>query len=127
MHPVTHLLAGWMVANAADLSNRDRLVVTLAGVARDVDGIGVALEFATRSLLGTVFRCLAVDLVGSVAAQLVAEQPDHDASLGCDSLPGVAARVLASRHPSTACRPRHRENASRALRRAGRFGLTSSL
>lgn len=49
MHPVTHLLAGWVVANGAQLSNRDRLVVTLAGVAPAVDGIGFALEFATRN------------------------------------------------------------------------------
>jgi inner membrane protein len=48
MHPVTHLLTGWMVANAAELSNRDRAIVTLAGVAPDIDGIGLAVEFATR-------------------------------------------------------------------------------
>jgi hypothetical protein len=37
-----------MVANAAKLSNRDRAIVALAGVAPDIDGIGLAVEFATR-------------------------------------------------------------------------------
>jgi hypothetical protein len=49
MHPATHLLAGWAVANAADLSNRDRVIVTLAAVVPDLDGIGIVAEFATRN------------------------------------------------------------------------------
>jgi hypothetical protein len=48
MHAVTHLLTGWIVANAADISNRDRAIVTIAAVAPDIDGLGLAVEFATR-------------------------------------------------------------------------------
>jgi hypothetical protein len=48
MHPVTHFLTGWMVANAADLSNRDRMIVALVGTAPDIDGIGIVVELATR-------------------------------------------------------------------------------
>ena len=49
MHPVTHLLVGWTVANTADLSRRDRAIVTIAGVIPDVDGIGFLVEQATRN------------------------------------------------------------------------------
>jgi inner membrane protein len=47
MHPVTHFLTGWMVGNAADLSNRDRIIVALVGTAPDIDGIGIVVELAT--------------------------------------------------------------------------------
>ncbi len=48
MHPATHLLAGWTLANVSDLSNRDRAIVTLAAVVPDLDGLGLIAEFATR-------------------------------------------------------------------------------
>ncbi len=48
MNPVTHLLAGWLTANSADLCSRDRALVTLAGIAPDIDGAGVLAEMATR-------------------------------------------------------------------------------
>jgi membrane-bound metal-dependent hydrolase YbcI (DUF457 family) len=41
MHPTTHLLLGWAVANSANLERRDRAVVTLAGVLPDADALGV--------------------------------------------------------------------------------------
>ena len=48
MNPITHFLTGWAVANAAPLERRERAIVTLAGVVPDLDGIGVAVDFATR-------------------------------------------------------------------------------
>lgn len=47
MSPVTHFLAGWAVANTAELNPRERLLVTLAGVLPDVDGLGLLVDFAT--------------------------------------------------------------------------------
>ena len=48
MNPVSHLLTGWVVANTADLSARDRALVTLAGVLPDIDGLGYAAEILTE-------------------------------------------------------------------------------
>ena len=47
MNPITHLLVGWTVAQTAFLSRRERAIVTLAGVAPDLDGAGILLDFAT--------------------------------------------------------------------------------
>ncbi|MGH0032296.1 MAG: metal-dependent hydrolase [Myxococcota bacterium] len=46
MNPVTHLLVGWTLAEAADLPRRDRALVTLAAVAPDLDGLGLLLDVA---------------------------------------------------------------------------------
>jgi hypothetical protein len=48
MHVITHFLVGWMVANAASLSRRERAVVALAGVVPDLDGLGIIAELLTR-------------------------------------------------------------------------------
>jgi len=48
VHPVTHLLTGWVVAHSAPLDRRDRALVTLSGVLPDIDGLGVIAEIATR-------------------------------------------------------------------------------
>ena len=48
MNPVTHFLVSWGVANAAALDRRDRAIVTLAGVAPDLDGLGAIPELLTR-------------------------------------------------------------------------------
>jgi hypothetical protein len=48
MSPVTHLLLGWAVANAAKLEKRERLLVTVAGVLPDVDGLGLVAEVLTK-------------------------------------------------------------------------------
>ena len=47
MHPVTHLLLSWTVAEAARLERKDRTLVTLAGVLPDLDGLGAVAEIAT--------------------------------------------------------------------------------
>ena len=48
MNPVSHLLTGWVVANTADLTTRDRVLVTLAGVVPDIDGLGVVAEILSE-------------------------------------------------------------------------------
>lgn len=49
MSPVTHLLAGWMLASAApSLSRREKAAVVLAGIAPDIDGLGIIPELLTR-------------------------------------------------------------------------------
>jgi inner membrane protein len=47
--PLTHGLLSWLVASAAPIGRRERAVVTLAGVAPDLDGLGAVAEIATRS------------------------------------------------------------------------------
>lgn len=49
MNPVTHFLVGWTVANTARLNPRERMLVTVAGVIPDVDGLGIVAEIATRN------------------------------------------------------------------------------
>jgi hypothetical protein len=48
MHPVTHLLVGWMVANSTELNRRERAAVALAGVIPDLDGLGAPVEALTK-------------------------------------------------------------------------------
>jgi hypothetical protein len=48
MSPITHFLTGWTLAHVAPLDRRDRWLVTLAGIAPDVDGLGLLAEVATR-------------------------------------------------------------------------------
>lgn len=48
MSPVTHFLAGWVVANATALNRRERIAVTVASVAPDIDGLGAIPELLTR-------------------------------------------------------------------------------
>jgi len=49
MSPVTHFFLGWAVANSAKLDRRERAIVTVAGVAPDVDGLGIVAELLTRN------------------------------------------------------------------------------
>lgn len=49
MSPVTHFLAGWVLANAAELNRRERIAVTAASIAPDIDGLGVIPELLTRN------------------------------------------------------------------------------
>ena len=48
MSPVTHFLAGWLIANADGFNRRERAAITLASVAPDVDGLGIIPELLTR-------------------------------------------------------------------------------
>ena len=49
MNPITHFLLSWGVANTLPNSTkRDRLIITLAGMAPDFDGVGLVAEVITR-------------------------------------------------------------------------------
>jgi hypothetical protein len=50
MSPLTHLLASWIVAVKTTDNLRDRRLVTLAGVAPDLDGLGIVLDIARGAL-----------------------------------------------------------------------------
>ncbi len=52
MSPITHLLAGWAVANSAELERRDRGLVTLSGLLPDIDSFGLLLKLIPASSLG---------------------------------------------------------------------------
>jgi inner membrane protein len=48
MSPITHFFLGWLVGNGdAENRRRDRVVISLAGVAPDLDGLGVVPELLT--------------------------------------------------------------------------------
>ncbi len=47
MHVGTHFFAGWMVGVAPDLGARERALIALAGVAPDLDGLGLVVETVT--------------------------------------------------------------------------------
>jgi inner membrane protein len=50
MSPVTHFLLGWIAANASDSNNRkERAIITLAGVAPDIDGLGIVADVLTSN------------------------------------------------------------------------------
>jgi len=49
MSPVTHFLAGWVLANVTPLNRRERIAVTVASVAPDIDGLGIIPELLTRN------------------------------------------------------------------------------
>src|SRR5438128_8541792 len=50
MSPVTHFLIGWITANASGkFDKRERAMITIAGVAPDIDGLGIIAEFLTRN------------------------------------------------------------------------------
>jgi inner membrane protein len=50
MSPLTHLVASWIVAAKTTDNLRDRRLVTLAGVAPDLDGLGLLLDYANGAL-----------------------------------------------------------------------------
>lgn len=50
MSPITHLLVGWIALERGVMARRDKALVCLAGVAPDLDGIGIVVDFATRQL-----------------------------------------------------------------------------
>ena len=50
MHVVTHLLAGWLIADETGLVHRDKALVTWASVIADVDGLGVVVDTANKML-----------------------------------------------------------------------------
>ena len=50
MSPITHFLVGWTALERALPNRRDKAIVTIAGVLPDLDGLGIVIDFATRTL-----------------------------------------------------------------------------
>lgn len=51
MSPVTHFLIGWSVGSLSRVSRKERILVAIAGVAPDIDGIGLLFDLASRDSL----------------------------------------------------------------------------
>jgi membrane-bound metal-dependent hydrolase YbcI (DUF457 family) len=49
MSPITHFLVGWNLANATELNQRERLMVSVVGIIPDLDGFGIGIDLLTRS------------------------------------------------------------------------------
>ena len=49
MSPITHLLVSWTLVGATRLDHRQRAAVALAGIAPDLDGLGIIPEILTRN------------------------------------------------------------------------------
>lgn len=49
MSPVTHFLTGLVFANCVRLDHKERVLVTLAAVAPDIDGLGFVPEVVSRN------------------------------------------------------------------------------
>jgi len=45
MSPITHFFIGWLTANTAQVDRRERMLVTVAGIAPDADGLVVIGDF----------------------------------------------------------------------------------
>ena len=52
MSPVAHFLGSWLIAAAATKNPRDRMLVTIAGVAPDIDGLGMVVDLAREAISG---------------------------------------------------------------------------
>jgi membrane-bound metal-dependent hydrolase YbcI (DUF457 family) len=50
MSPITHFLVGWTAIERTQPADRDKALVVLAGLAPDLDGLGIIVDFATRTL-----------------------------------------------------------------------------
>ncbi|HNV68504.1 MAG TPA: metal-dependent hydrolase [Candidatus Ozemobacteraceae bacterium] len=48
MNPITHALVGWTIARPLSSHRRDRLMITLAGILPDIDGLGLPVEALTN-------------------------------------------------------------------------------
>ncbi|PWF42877.1 metal-dependent hydrolase [Massilia glaciei] len=49
MSPITHMLVGWVGLERLQLGRRDKAIVVLAGLTPDLDGLGIVIDFATRT------------------------------------------------------------------------------
>ena len=50
MSPITHFLASWTLAESCTQDRRERLWICLAGLAPDLDGLGLAVDVANDAL-----------------------------------------------------------------------------
>lgn len=100
MSPITHFLATWVGFESCLRTSRDRALVCAAGLAPDLDGLGIVVDFTTR-LLGlpeTDFYQSTHRLYGhGITAALVFAA--LVAALGCDRLRvGLLAFVAVHLH-----------------------------
>src|SRR5258706_7795611 len=51
MSPITHFLASWAIAESCTQDSRERRWICIAGLAPDIDGLGLAVDVA-NGLLG---------------------------------------------------------------------------
>src|ERR1043166_1402196 len=83
MSPITHLLASWLIAAKAMDNSRDCRLVTLAGLAPDLDGLGLISDIVTHFTSSSpttfyqtyhhyAFHGLLAALIVSVSAALLA-------------------------------------------------------
>jgi len=45
MSPVTHLFIGWLTANTVQVNRRERIMITIAGIIPDADGLVIVGDF----------------------------------------------------------------------------------
>lgn len=94
MSPITHFLVSWGVANLpSDSTKRDRAIIALAGIAPDLDGLGLVAEVLTRNsshplLWWTEYHHilghnLAAAVVVSLVAAALARSRGRTALLAC--------------------------------------------
>lgn len=48
MSPITHLLISWSAASIFKIEKKDRILATIAGVAPDIDGIGLGYDLLMK-------------------------------------------------------------------------------
>jgi len=48
--PITHFLISWVVLEQLQVSQRDKAIVVIAGITPDLDGLGIVIDFATKTL-----------------------------------------------------------------------------
>jgi len=77
VNPVTHLLLSWTLAEPILDTRRDRALVTLAGLAPDVDGAGILVDLArgihpSEGLYAAFHHVLAHNLTAGIAVALAA-------------------------------------------------------
>jgi hypothetical protein len=57
MNPIEHFFIGWCVANvSSEISARERMIITAAAIAPDLDGLGMLVEVPMRNTSETATR-----------------------------------------------------------------------
>ena len=52
MSPISHFVGSWLVAVCASPHQRDRVLITLAGVLPDLDGVGIVVDWGKSLITG---------------------------------------------------------------------------
>lgn len=79
MNPITHLLVSWAVAEGVPKDDRERRLITFAGVAPDLDGLGVLFDYVSplvggpaTNFYGTFHHSLFHGVLGAAMVAAVA-------------------------------------------------------